>query len=270
MRYSFLFFVLLPLAAQDTAVSPDTVVLTVHGRKYTRAEFEQIADVTKSTPDAVFGRLTTGDGFARTKALADQAKVMGLDKRADVKARFEVYDVNLMSWALLQDLIEKAEGDEPALRARFAASPHVAEQRHVRHILIRTSDAVPLKGKLSPAEAKAKADAIRQRITNGSTFMAVAKTDSDDEKTKANGGDLGQLSKPLLIPQLGDAAFKMKAGEVSDPIKTTEGYHLLLVEKIFPPAFQTVRKALAYDIAREQLEKIVVSGIEKNPAYFKR
>jgi parvulin-like peptidyl-prolyl isomerase len=96
----------------------------------------------------------------------------------------------------------------------------------------------------------------------------VAQAESDDEKTSTKGGDLNFIRKPLLLPEVGEAAFQMKAGELSQPIKTTEGYELVLVEKIAPPAFELVRKSIEYEIARERMQQIEVTGIKLNPDYF--
>lgn len=259
---------LTPLMAQPAAMSPETVVLTIHGRKYTRAEFEALVKTLEETNKATVDRLKAAETFGRNRALADDAKAKGLDKKSSIQARMQIFEANLLSFALFEEILAEVEKDEAALRSRYETQSHVAEERKLRHILLRTTDGVPTKGKLTPDAAKAKAEALRQRIAGGANFADVAKAESEDEKTKANGGDLNYIRRPLLLPQIGDAAFTMKEGEVSQPIKTTEGYHLVLLEKIAPPKFELIRKALAYDLARERFDKLAATGVVLNPDYF--
>ncbi|MBM3767570.1 MAG: hypothetical protein FJW32_19435 [Acidobacteria bacterium] len=269
MRPAILAFSFLaPLLAQPAAVSPDTVVLTVHGRKYTRAEFEDILKAMESNTQTAVDKLKTAETFGRNAALANEARSKGRDKSPSVQAKLRIFETNLLSFALFEQMLAEVEKDEPALRKRYETQSHVAEERKLRHILLRTIDSTPTKGKWTPDAAKAKAEVLRNRITGGASFVDIAKAESEDDKTKANGGDLNYIRRPLLLPQLGDAAFTMKEGEVSQPVKTTDGYHLVLLEKIAPPKFELIRKALAYDLARERFEKQAATGVVLNPDYF--
>ncbi|MBI4890794.1 MAG: peptidyl-prolyl cis-trans isomerase, partial [Acidobacteria bacterium] len=229
-----LIFLILPLSAilaQPAQVSPETVVITVQGRGYTRAEFEALVKAQRQDTQATVNQLALAESLGRSAALAEEARRRGLDQSPAVKARLQMFQDNLLSNALFESLVGEVEKDDAAVRRRYESSSHVAEERKIRHILLRTTDASPAKGKWAPDDARKKMEALRQQITAGASFAEVAKAESEDEKTKANGGDLNYIRRPLLIPQIGDAAFTMKEGEVSQPIKTTEGYHLILVEK---------------------------------------
>jgi parvulin-like peptidyl-prolyl isomerase len=260
---------LLPAAAQQSTVSPETVVLTVHGREYTRAEFEAVLKAQRENGGGgAIDVLSTAYGYARAETLAQEARRRGLDKQPDLQARLQMYEASLLNTALFNAILEEVQKDEPAVRKRYASSPHTAEERKLRHILIRHTKSFPAPGKLTPEQALAKAEALRKRIAAGENFAAVAQAESDDEKTKAKGGDLNFIRKPLLLPEVGAAAFQMNAGDVSQPIKTTEGYELVLVEKIAPPAFELIRKSLEYEMARERMQQIELTGIKLNPDYF--
>jgi foldase protein PrsA len=103
------------------------------------------------------------------------------------------------------------------IAAVSAAVPTSAEQVHARHIF--TTEA-------------AKAQALRERLAGGENFAALAQQESDDASTAANGGDLGWFPKdaPMMPPALVQAAFSLQVGQISDPVQSEAGYHVIKVE----------------------------------------
>ena len=103
----------------------------------------------------------------------------------------------------------------------------------VRHILIRVKGAqfpvAPGKPELSEDEARAKAESIRVRILAGEDFAAIARQESDDPGTRNNGGDLGEIRRGITVPAFEQAAFALKAGDISEPVRTIFGYHIIQV-----------------------------------------
>jgi hypothetical protein len=97
------------------------------------------------------------------------------------------------------------------------------EEVRARHILFRAEKPA------DEAAAKAKADKIAPSL-NAKNFAAKAKELTEDPSGKSNGGDLGWFSKGRMVPEFEEAAFKAKVGDVLGPIKTSFGYHMLLVE----------------------------------------
>ncbi len=75
--------------------------------------------------------------------------------------------------------------------------------------------------------AENKIKALADRIKKGEAFEAVAKESSDDPSAKTNGGDMGSFGRNQIMPEFADAAFKLKIGEVSTPVRTQFGYHLI-------------------------------------------
>ncbi len=84
---------------------------------------------------------------------------------------------------------------------------------------------------LSDAEALALAQELRQRILDGEDFAELAKLYSDDPGSAPNGGDLGWAGRGRYVPEFEDVAFSLPVGEVSEPVKTQFGYHLIQVEE---------------------------------------
>jgi peptidyl-prolyl cis-trans isomerase C len=94
------------------------------------------------------------------------------------------------------------------------------------HILF----AVPQDAKPDVATDKEKlAKSTKARIDKGEDFAKLAKDLSDDPGSKANGGDLDFFTHDRMVPEFADAAFKLKVGEVSDPVKSQFGYHIIKV-----------------------------------------
>ena len=84
-------------------------------------------------------------------------------------------------------------------------------------------------GPYSEAEALALAIELRERILAGEDFAALAAAYSDDSGSAANGGDLGWFGRGAMVAPFEEAAFSLPLGEVSEPIKTDFGYHLIEV-----------------------------------------
>lgn len=96
------------------------------------------------------------------------------------------------------------------------------EQTHARHILIRTNELV------SEAEAQRKLGVLRERIVQGADFAELARLNSDDASA-ARGGDLGWILQGDTVPDFERAMNALDPGEISEPIKTQFGYHLVQV-----------------------------------------
>jgi parvulin-like peptidyl-prolyl isomerase len=98
----------------------------------------------------------------------------------------------------------------------------------VHHVLIRAPEGA------SRADARKKALQARERIKKGEDFGAVAREVSEDPTSAAKGGDLGELTRGAVVKEFGDAAFAIPIGEISEPVETRFGYHILRVDERKP------------------------------------
>jgi peptidyl-prolyl cis-trans isomerase SurA len=98
----------------------------------------------------------------------------------------------------------------------------VVDQTHARHILIRVNELV------SEADAKAKVDRLKDRIDSGAKFEDVAKLNSEDGSA-AKGGDLGWVNPGDTVPEFQDAMDKLAINQVSAPVRSPFGWHLIQV-----------------------------------------
>jgi len=106
---------------------------------------------------------------------------------------------------------------------RGAAAATSVTQTHVRHILLRPSEIQSLD------EARTKLLHLRERIENGEDFAALARAHSEDPGSAANGGDLGWVDPGQMVPDFEKAMNALKPGELSQPVRTSFGLHLIQV-----------------------------------------
>ena len=146
------------------------------------------------------------------------------------------------------------KADDAALKQRYEdqkshfVSP---EQRLTSHILVKVdknADAAAQKAALE------KAQAIAMQAKSAKDFAALAKADSEDLGSKAQGGDLGWLDKGVTDPAFEAALFALKKGEISDPVKSDEGYHIIQLRDV------RVEKVRSFDEVKAELAKQYLEG----------
>lgn len=97
-------------------------------------------------------------------------------------------------------------------------------QYQARHILIRTSDSV------DDAKAKAQAQTLQARLMGGADFALLAQENSQDQSSAPKGGELGWFTRDEFGPEFGNAVAGLQPNQVSQPIRTQAGYHLIKLE----------------------------------------
>ena len=121
--------------------------------------------------------------------------------------------------------VAQPEPPKPGAGVPAVQGPMMVEQTRARHILIKTNAAVPSE------VAKQKLDQVRERIVNGQeSFSDLAKRFSNDASAPQGGG-LGWLNPGETVPPFEQAMKKLKIGEVSEPVQTSFGWHLIVVDE---------------------------------------
>ncbi len=137
------------------------------------------------------------------------------------------------------------------------------EQVHVRHILLREPEDADEETKKSIRE---KIDSIAEMAKQKpETFEALAKANSEDLSNKEKGGDLGYFGRGAMVPDFEEAAFSMKVGDVSDPVKTRFGWHVLKLEDK-KEAFSKKLDEVKEEIARKLVAQKRASEVVKKEA----
>ncbi|MEP6537477.1 MAG: peptidylprolyl isomerase [Bryobacteraceae bacterium] len=246
------------------APAPDgKVVLTIGADKITDKQFDAFVD---ALPDQIKAQAKgpmkrqIAEQMVRVRLLADEAKRRGIDKEPGFAAKAAFQYDNLLAGALFQDMQKDVKSDDASLRKYFDDHKQELESVQARHILIRYKGSpVPLregKQELTEEESLAKATELRKKIIAGEDFATLAKAESDDVGSGNVGGDLGNFKRGQMVPAFEQAAFSAKLNEVTEPVKTQFGYHIIKVEKRsgFEELKPELEKRVKPDAAREEVE----------------
>ena len=163
----------------------------------------------------------------------------------------------------LDDLKAEIAVDDAALKAYYdnhKAQYTVQEERSANHVLVQ------LKPDASEADveaAKAKALALREAILGGKAIEDVAKESSDDIGSRAEGGATGFFPKGVMAPEFEAAAFAMQKGDLSEPIKTQFGFHVIKLKDIRPGGTKPFAEARAEVEAAYRTEQAEAEFFER-------
>jgi parvulin-like peptidyl-prolyl isomerase len=258
--------VTLPLEIiQPAIIPPDRVVIQVGDVKLTSAQVGQILDAYPEN-QRVFangpGRAQFIDQVVRILLLSEEGRRRKLTETEAYKNQMVYSAAGILASNTDQDIKRKISGDEALLKAYYEAHKSEYEQIHARHILIRMQGSLvnlaPGQKELTDAEALAKALEIRQKILQGADFADLARTDSDDMGSSSKGGDLGFLKRGQTVPSFEDAAFALPTGQLSQPVKTPYGFHLIKVEERKPTrTFEELRPEIERTLGNEASRKFV-------------
>jgi len=127
----------------------------------------------------------------------------------------------------------------------------VPERVDVRHILLKTTD----KPASEEPKIKAKAEDIEKQLKAGANFADLARKYSEDPGAAQTGGEYKGVTRGQMVPEFEQAAFTLKPGDISDPVKTTYGYHIIQVEKHDQPRlrpFEEVKGEIAANLKKQR------------------
>ena len=143
---------------------------------------------------------------------------------------------------------------EEELKSRYQTEiANLAEQRRAAHILIESGG----------DEALSRIEALRQRLDKGEDFAALAREASEDTGSAADGGDLGFAGPGVYAPEFEAALFALKKGEVSEPVRTEFGWHLIKLldsQDADVPSFAALKDKLERDLKAEKVEQRFVEA----------
>lgn len=255
-------------AKPAATVPPEAVVVTVGTDKITRAQFEQILAAlaengrAATTPAA---KRQLADQVGEIMGLAQEARKRKLDQAPGVQQMMMISSDQVLANMLGNRVASELKIDDAAMHAYYDAHKAEFEEAKAIHILIRFKGSrVPIKpgGKdLTEEEALAKAQDIRKQLLAGGDFATIAKAESDDTVSAADGGSLGAASaRGKFVPPFEQAVFSLPIGQISEPVKTPFGYHLIKVEtrgpKPFDEAKPDIEKKMKPQLVREAMDKM--------------
>jgi parvulin-like peptidyl-prolyl isomerase len=152
--------------------------------------------------------------------------------------------------------IEPTEQELSAYLEAHREDYDTPEEVHARHILIRVPEGA---SEAEIAQAKKQIEDIKKELENGADFAELAKKYSQDPGSAPNGGDLGFFRRGQMVREFEDAAFSLEPGQISDPVRTQFGFHLIKVEEKKPaqhPELAQIRERVLKDyIAAERTRR---------------
>jgi len=211
--------------------------LTMASSFATASEVEQLANLQGQERDVSYLRIDQRP-FLSTVVVPEQAVKEAYESNLDQYVEPEKVSVDYIDLSQ-KKIAEGIEVTDALLEGYFEENKALftlPEKRQAKHILISleadTEEAQDLAQK-TIAE-------IQEKLAAGEVFEELAKTYSKDPGSANSGGDLGSFEQGMMVPEFDEAVFTMEVGQVSDPVKTDFGYHLIKLEAIEPKQVQAL------------------------------
>lgn len=267
-RLSPLVFAACTLGATGAALAPDTPLIVDGPIVVDAADFEgnmlRIPEARRVEFRTSYDRVSAVvDNIFVTRALAARAKEAGLDKDPAVQRRLQQLQEGLLADLYMQKLEKEAVKVDLEQRAREiykAEAPTLVkpESVYIQHILIG------LKGRTPEMAAELAKKVRAEAVADNADFLALADKYSEDPDKRRNGGDLGYNSPTSFVDPVRKAIAALnRKGQVSEPVQSEFGYHIIRFIDRKPPQpikYEDVRKKLI-DAESEKLQKERVDAV---------
>jgi len=238
----------LPALAQS---AEDKVVAVVNGHEIKTSEVEMAAeDILGQLPElpAKLRYPFIVEYLVERHLLAQEAVKEGIADSDEYKRRLALYQAKALRDAYFAQVIAPTVTEDEMKKAYDAEAAKIAQTERVRarHILVNSEQ---------------EANQIIERLKKGEKFEDLAKKYSLDG-SKDYGGDLGYFSEGEMVPEFSKAAFALKPGEVSGPVKTNFGWHIIKVEdrkKGAAQPYDQVKTALRNILLRKKTQERIIA-----------
>ena len=210
--------------------------------------------------------------YGEFKVLAERARKDKIDQQDLTRIQVLIDRSQALAQAYMTDLQKNSDKlvSDGEVDQYFTDHQTEFDEVRVRHILISTQpkqageeEAEAGKDKKeapkppTKEEAKKKAQAVLERVRKGEDFAKLAKETSDDPGSKEKGGEYDFFAKGTMVPEFEEVAFKLKPGEVSEPVETPFGYHIIKLEDRRSASSATdpkVRQQITDKLKQEKLD----------------
>ncbi|MBN65960.1 MAG: peptidylprolyl isomerase [Rickettsiales bacterium] len=197
-------------------------------------------------------------GIISEHLLFEEAKKDGLDDSAEIKKQLEALKRKLVVRGYLdkksEDLI--SEKDVKAEYDAFVRDMRDAKEIRARHILVKEEET---------------AKEIIEKLDDDASFEALAKEYSKDPGSAKQGGDLGYFTKERMVPEFSKAAFALDEGDVSKPVKSDFGWHIIKLEDkrdVKIPTYNDVKSELRKSLEEEKLNAYMEDLIDQTSVTY--
>ncbi|MGL4241718.1 MAG: peptidylprolyl isomerase [Beijerinckiaceae bacterium] len=235
----------IPALAQDSAKQVAKVDGQVITEEDVRIALDELASGLPKQMDDAQRRNYAIDYLIDLKIVASQAAKEKLDASAEFKKRLDQTRERLLMETILTREGEKAASDEATRKFYDETVKTLKSEQEVRarHILV---------------EKEEQAKAALERVKKGEDFAKVAAELSTDPGSGKEGGDLGWFEKGRMVPEFAEAAFKLEKGQVSEPVKSQFGFHIIKVED------KRDKKPPEFDAVKDQLKRYMTQKAQQD------
>ena len=218
------------LSINAVAQNDDPVIMTINGKNITRSEFEY--SYNKNNSEGVIDKKSIKEYvplFVKFKLKVAAAEEARYDTISSIRKELLGYKEQM----ILPSIVDTAfiEREARITYENTASRFGKDDMLTASHILVLVRQDA---SEADAAKAKQRIDSIYNVLKGGADFATVAKACSDDKGSAQNGGSLGQFGKGMMIPDFENAAYALKKGEMSVPIKSTVGWHIIKMEDRHP------------------------------------
>ncbi len=234
----------------------DPVIMTVGGKPVLRSEFEY--SYNKNNTDGVIDRKTVEEYvelFANYKLKVAAA----LEERFDTLTSFNKEYLEYRDQQIRPTLIDDADIEAEARKIYQSTKDRIGPDGLVEpaHILLRLAQQADAQ---TQSKVKQRADSIYNALLAGADFAEMARKYSEDPGSAQRGGSIGQISRGQTLKEFEDATFALKDGEMSKPVLSSVGYHIIKMIKHadFPP-FDSLREDIRNFIEARGLREAVIN-----------
>jgi len=235
--------------AQDAKAPAAGPLATVNGKAITDRDLQlaeaEVGSDLGNLPEATRRRVLV-EYIIETQLMADAAGAENMDKTPGFDERMAYYKRKALREAYFDNKIKNSVSEATAKTFYDDQIKGMKPEEEVkaRHILVDSED---------------KAREIKDKIAKGADFAEMAKENSKDPGTKDNGGLLGFFSRGQMVPQFEEAAFMLQPGDVSDPVESRFGWHLIKVEERREkplPTFDEVKERILNSMIHRKAQSI--------------
>ncbi|HEX9881195.1 MAG TPA: peptidylprolyl isomerase [Hyphomicrobium sp.] len=229
----------------------DKIVAKVNGKPITEAEMKfaegEIGSELASLPAEV-KRRALAEYLIDNALFAEAAEAEKLGSTPEFEEQMRYLRQRMLREQYFEKTLKGTVSEDEAKKIydTRVASLKIEEEVAARHLLV---------------DSEEKAKDLRAKIVGGADFAEVAKENSTDPGSKEQGGMLGYFTKGQMVPEFEAAVFKLHKGEISEPVKTNFGWHIIKLEdrrRKVPPTFESVKDTIMNSLAvRKAQEKAV-------------
>jgi peptidyl-prolyl cis-trans isomerase C len=253
----FLNFMVFTLGCSKNGDSGSPVLAKVNDTEITKEifmqEYNRVPEWARERIQKEEGKKKFLEDLINKELIYQEAKRNGLHRDKEFKDRVEVFEkVMMVRMALEKESEGKARVDEKEIREYYDNNidEYKVSQVKAKHILVGT---------------ESEAEAILEKLERGEDFSQLAGKISKDKTSAKKAGDLGFFGRGKMVPEFEEAAFALEIGEISRPVRTRFGYHVIQVvdkKEGDLPSFDDVKESIARKLMMEKQRIIIEPYIE--------